>query len=38
VRYICGCSVVSAEDICGDFNVLRRYRIGADKCAQESLS
>jgi len=23
VWYICGCSVVSAEDIFGDFNVLR---------------
>ena len=34
VWYICGCSVVSVEDIKGDFNVLRGDRIGADKCAQ----
>ena len=28
VWYICGCSVVSAEDICGDFNVLRPCDLG----------
>ena len=28
VWYICGCSVVSVEDICGDFNVLRPCDLG----------